>query len=180
MRPKVARSVTVEVERLLRMSTRKYADERSLRSSSRHRWIQTAKAACVYALTVFAIGFVLGAARVLVAVPHVGQTAAVLLESPLMLAASWKLSRWCATRYGLSHDREGARRMGAIALFVLLIAELATAVLCLHINLSQYVAGVLTMPGVIGLAGQICFACFPFLQAASYRGSGQSESADRS
>ncbi|WP_260436069.1 hypothetical protein [Burkholderia sp. Bp9143] len=40
----------------------------------------------------FAIGFALGTIRVLLLVSRLAETAAVLLEVPLLLAASWKVS----------------------------------------------------------------------------------------
>jgi hypothetical protein len=56
------------------------------------------KAGALYALTVFLIGFILGTIRVLIIVPRLGETAAVLLETPLILAASWFFCRWCVDR----------------------------------------------------------------------------------
>ena len=47
------------------------------------------KAGVAYAVTVFAIGFLLGTARVLLLAPRVGSTVAVLVETPVILAASW-------------------------------------------------------------------------------------------
>jgi hypothetical protein len=34
--------------------------------------------------------------RVLLIAPRLGETAAVFLETPLILAASWFVCRWCA------------------------------------------------------------------------------------
>jgi len=82
-------------------------------SCSRIRWIACAEAGCVYALSVFAIGFVLGAIRVLVLAPRLGNAVAVALEVPFMLAVSWKLSRWSASKRGLLTD---AALLGLIAL----------------------------------------------------------------
>jgi hypothetical protein len=56
------------------------------------------KAGALYALIVFLIGFILGTIRVLIIVPRLGETAAVLLETPLILAASWFFCRWCVDR----------------------------------------------------------------------------------
>lgn len=136
------------------------------------RWLRLAacaKAGCVYALSVFAVGFVLGAMRVLLLAPRVGDTAAVVLEAPVMLAVSWKMSRWSASRYGLQTDPGGALLMGAIAFAVLMLAELATAVLFFNRTAAAYVAGFWSVSGAIGLAAQLCFAGFPFVQAGSSR-----------
>ena len=59
-----------------------------------HRWAASAEAGCLYALIVFVVGFVFGAVRVLLIAPRLGETAAVSIEAPFMLAASWNLSRW--------------------------------------------------------------------------------------
>jgi hypothetical protein len=48
----------------------------------------SAKAGVAYAVAVFAIGFLLGTARILLLAPHVGSTIAVSVEVPLILAAS--------------------------------------------------------------------------------------------
>lgn len=46
------------------------------------------KAGALYAIIVFLIGFILGTIRVLLLVPHMGETTAVISELPIMLAAS--------------------------------------------------------------------------------------------
>lgn len=132
------------------------------------RWAACAKAGSVYALGVFAVGFAIGAIRVLWLVPRLGETVAVLLEAPFMLAVSWKMSRWSASKHGLLTDPRSALQMGAIAFAVLMLAELATAVLCFHRTAAEYVAGFWSVPGAIGLAAQACFAGFPFLQASRH------------
>jgi hypothetical protein len=129
------------------------------------RWAACAGAGSVYALSVFAIGFVLGAIRVLLVAPRLGDTAAVLLETPFMLAVSWKISRWRTRTDGLSTDTGGALLMGAIAFAVLMSAELWTAVLAFNRTVAEYFAGFGSVSGAIGLAAQLCFAGFPYLQA---------------
>jgi hypothetical protein len=118
---------------------------------------------------VFAIGFALGAIRVLLLVPRLGDTVAVLLEAPFILAVSWQMSRWSAKRRGLMTDTYGALLMGAISFTVLMSAESVTAVICFNRTLAEYLAGFWSVPGAIGLAAQLCFASFPFLQASSNR-----------
>jgi len=115
-------------------------------------------------LPVFVIGFALGAIRVLLLVPRLGETAAVSLETPFMLAASWNLSRWSAKEHDVLTDTTDALLMGAIALVVLTLAELGTAVLLFRRTVLEYFVGFGSVPGAIGLAGQLCFASFPFLQ----------------
>jgi hypothetical protein len=123
------------------------------------------KAGTAYALIVFAIGFALGAIRVLVLAPHLGATTSVVLETPIMLAFSWKVSRWSTRRFNLQPDRRSRLLMGIAALFVLVVAELGVAVFAFGESPAQYVSGIGSIAGGIGVAAQICFAGFPWLQA---------------
>jgi hypothetical protein len=59
------------------------------------------KAGAVYFTIVFAVGFLLGTVRVLVLVPRVGETAAVMIELPIILAASWITCRWLIARFSV-------------------------------------------------------------------------------
>jgi hypothetical protein len=56
------------------------------------------KAGALYAIIVFVIGFILGTIRVLLVAPRLGETTAVIIEAPIMLAASWFVCRWCVGR----------------------------------------------------------------------------------
>jgi len=47
---------------------------------------------------VFLIGFILGTIRVLLLVPRLGETTAVIVEAPIMLTASWFVCRWSVDR----------------------------------------------------------------------------------
>jgi hypothetical protein len=123
------------------------------------------KAGTTYALLVFAIGFALGAIRVLVLVPHLGATASVVLETPIMLAASWKVAQWSVQWFNLQPDWRSRLLMGIVAFVVLVVAELGVAVFAFGESPAQYVSGIGSIAGGIGFAAQICFAGFPWLQA---------------
>jgi hypothetical protein len=56
---------------------------------------RTTEAGALYATIVFLIGFILGTIRVLLLVPYLGKMTAVIIEAPIMLAASWFVCRWC-------------------------------------------------------------------------------------
>ena len=76
------------------------------------------RAGVIYALIVFLIGFIFGTVRVLLLIPQVGETVAVSLEAPVMLIASWFVSRWCLDWLDVPR-RVGARAvMGAVAITV--------------------------------------------------------------
>ena len=55
-------------------------------------------AGALYAITVFLTGFILGTIRVLLLAPRLGETTAVIIEAPIMLAVGWFVCRWCVDR----------------------------------------------------------------------------------
>lgn len=59
------------------------------------------KASFAYFGLIFALGFAVGTVRVLADVPSLGETGAVVLELPIMLAASWLVCGWLIGRFGL-------------------------------------------------------------------------------
>jgi hypothetical protein len=77
-----------------------------------------------YVALVLAAGFVLGTARVLWLVPRVGTRAAELLEMPLMLVATVLAARWVDRRLPAGTRSRTRLGIGAIALGLLLAAEL--------------------------------------------------------
>lgn len=127
------------------------------------------KAGTAYFAMVFALGFVLGALRVLWLAPYIEETAAVLAEQPVMLTASWIAARWLVRRQHIARPR--ARLvMGATAFVMLMIAELMLAVSLFGQTPNQWLDGVMTMPGPVGLMGQVVFGLMPlFIPRASIR-----------
>ena len=123
-----------------------------------------AKAGLLYFAGIFALGVVLGTLRTFFVAPRLGDLAAVLLELPVILAASWWLSgglvRWLAV------PAHAAPRlmMGATAFGLLMLAELALSVWVFGRTAGQYWAGYTALPMQIGQAGQIGFALFPLLR----------------
>lgn len=123
-----------------------------------------AKAGAVYALAAFLIGFVIGAIRVTLIVPRLGETAAVCLEAPIMLALSWQVSRWSAARFNVPNGFMPRLGMGLVAFTALMALEFALA-LAFGRPPAQYLATFTSIPGAIGLATQAAFAFIPLLQA---------------
>jgi hypothetical protein len=82
------------------------------------------KAGALYAIIVFVIGFILGTIRVLLVAPRLGETTAVILEAPMMLAASWFVCRWCGDRLDVRRTVPARSLMGFVAFLVLMSAEI--------------------------------------------------------
>lgn len=111
-----------------------------------------------YALALFAIGFALALIRVPLLVPRIGETAAVLLELPLMLIAAWHVSRAIVRRAGLPHN--GRVLMGMVYFPLLLLFELLLG-LALGGTVTAIIAGWFATPGLLGIAAQGLAAVFP-------------------
>ena len=122
-------------------------------------------AGIAYCGVVFAVGFVLGALRVTLVVPRLGETVAVALELPVILAISWMACRWLIVRFAVPADRNARLVMGATAFAVLMAAELGVSMIIFGRTLADHLDQYRTAPSLLGLTGQLAFAAFPLLQA---------------
>ena len=120
-------------------------------------------AGALYAIIVFLIGFILGTIRVLLVAPRLGETTAVILEAPMMLAASWFVCRWCVDRLDVRRTVPARLLMGLVAFLVLMSAEVDLGVV-LDRSIIDQLAMHKSASGAIGLAAQVIFAIFPVLQ----------------
>lgn len=127
--------------------------------------IRPAGAGFAYAILTFAVGFALGTVRVLLVVPRVGPTRAVLIELPVILAASWWISRLCVARFRVSRAVAARLVMGVAAFVALMLAEASLSVVLFERPLTEYLVSLTTLAGAIGLAAQVAFAGFPLIQA---------------
>lgn len=119
--------------------------------------------ALVYVSTVFAAAFVLGALRVLVVAPRLGELAAVALEVPVVLGLSWLVAGRVLRRWPL--PLPGQRlAMGGLAFALLMLAETILGITLFGRTPAGILAAMATLPGLIGLAGQIGFALVPALR----------------
>ncbi|WOE75659.1 hypothetical protein [Alterisphingorhabdus coralli] len=116
-------------------------------------------AATLYTLTVFAIGFLLGVLRMLVLVPAMGEMGAVLLELPVILAASAFFARLYVNRYQLRRVTERLIT-GALAFGLLMLLEIILTFLNGG-SLASWMEKLMTAHGAVGLAGQLVFALLP-------------------
>lgn len=131
-----------------------------------------------YFALVFAAGFVLGTLRALVLVPRVGETVAVTLELPVMLAVSWLACGRVLDRFAVPRSPRHRLVMGGVAFLLLMAAELAVSVLAFGRSPAEHVAGYRSWAAASGLAAQILFAAFPLLRPD--RGASGSGTARRS
>lgn len=117
----------------------------------------------VYFAVIFALGFMLGTVRTLFLTPALGEFGAVLLELPVMLAASWIACGVIVRRLKPAPARFQRAVMGAAAFTFLMSAEIALALLVFASTPAQLLAGWAAPAGMAGLVGQFAFAVFPIL-----------------
>lgn len=116
----------------------------------------------LYFAIVFAIGFILGALRTLVVAPLAGDVAAVVIELPLMLGASWLV---CGRLLpALPAGIRPRLVMGGTAFALLMLAEYGMAIWFFGRSPAAYAAAMALPAGLIGLAGQIGFALMPLVR----------------
>jgi hypothetical protein len=112
---------------------------------------------------VFLMGFILGTIRMLLLVPRLGETIAVIVEAPIVLAASWFVCRWCADRLKVRRTVSARSLMGLVAFVVLMSAKVGLGAVFGR-SLVDQLAAFKSSPGAIGLGAQVIFAIFPVIQ----------------
>ena len=106
----------------------------------------------------------LGTIRVLLVVPRLGETMAVIIEAPIMLVASWFVCRGCLDRLNVARTLPARSLMGLVAFLVLMSAEVALGAV-LGRSLLDQLAACGSPAGAFGLGAQVIFATFPVIQA---------------
>ncbi len=122
------------------------------------------RAGCAYFASVFAVGFLLGALRVFVIEPEIGALAAVLVETPFILAASWMLCRYWVRRFNVPPETAPRLFMGFTAFGLLLAAELILGFYGFERSVADQLAAYKQAPGAVGLASQALFGLFPLIR----------------
>jgi len=122
------------------------------------------KAGAAYFLLVFAAGFLLGTVRVMLLAPALGETIAVLMELPVMLAISWFTCRLLVQRFSVPATASARLAMGVGAFIYLMLAEAILAITLFGESLAQFIADFSDLPAQLGLAGQIAFALMPLFE----------------
>ncbi|MFN0023678.1 MAG: hypothetical protein ACKVS5_07230 [Parvularculaceae bacterium] len=122
--------------------------------------------AALYFGLIFALGFVLGALRtgLLAAAPEVSRFHAVLVEAPIMLAASWFVCAFVIRRYLASSTLAARAGMGGGAFLLLALSELLLAMWLLGMTPMEHFRSFGEPSRALGLAAQIVFGLFPLIQ----------------
>jgi hypothetical protein len=123
------------------------------------------KAGAIYFGIVFAAAFALGALRVLYIIPHIGETGAVLIEIPVLLTLSWWVCGAVLKRYPVAQHIGRRALMGLASFTLLMAAEFGLATFFFGRNPDEFLGGLSTPSGAIGLAGQIAFALIPLMRS---------------
>lgn len=118
-------------------------------------------AAALYFALVFAAGFVLGALRVFLLEPRIGEVPATFAELPVMLLVSWLAARHAVKVFRIEARLAARLGMGLLAFALLIGAEFGLGAAGFGRSLDEAAAEMLSPKGLIGLAGQILFALFP-------------------
>jgi hypothetical protein len=140
------------------------------RGSDVHNLRTASLAGIAYTLCVFVFAFAVGTIRITLVAPRLGTLLAVILEAPIVLAASWPVSLWCIRRFRVSSHPRARALMGIVAFLALMLLELGVSILAFGETLDRYFSKYATTPGVVGLAMQICFATIPWVQIHSPSG----------
>jgi hypothetical protein len=135
------------------------------RESFSRRPVPALAAGAAYFALIFTLGFVLGTVRVLVLAPRLGELTVVLLELPVMLAASWIACDRLIARFGVPTGTGHRFAMGAAAFGLLIAAEWLLGHLAFGRSLTEQLARYRSWPAAAGLAGQLAFATFPMLRS---------------
>ncbi len=122
------------------------------------------RAGVAYFIIIFALGFILGTFRVLILVQFISEISAVLLETPLMLGASWFICRALIRKFDVIPTMLARLAMGGSAFTLLMIAEQLLGVFVFGRNLEELLFHYQTVAGAIGLGGQVVFGSFSVVQ----------------
>lgn len=121
------------------------------------------RAGAAYFALVFALGFLLGTIRTLWLEPALGEAGAILVELPIMLAASLAAAVWLIRRFAVPARPVDRLLMGGIALLLLLLAELSLAGALSGQAPVQALGAMLRPARVPGLLAQLLFGLIPLL-----------------
>lgn len=122
------------------------------------------KAGTLYFAIIFAVGFLLGAIRIFILSPYFGETLAVVIELPFILALSWSVCSHLIIRFQVSSAWMSRIIMGSLAFGLLMTAEMALSIIGFDRAIVEHFQTYRTLQGMLGLFGQLLFALFPVIQ----------------
>jgi hypothetical protein len=112
-----------------------------------------------YFLAVFTFAFAMGIARQLVIAPRLGPSAAVLIEVPILVLASWIVARRLLRYRSLTVLERAV--MGATGFTLTIASEAVLSEIMRGQSVADWAATVATPLGLVGLAAQLIFAAIP-------------------
>jgi hypothetical protein len=118
-------------------------------------------AGTIYFLALFALGFLLGAIRVVFIAPRFGQLIGTLAEVPIMLTAAYFICRWALHQWQVSQANAIRWLMVPWFLALLFAFETVLGLTLFGRTLSEQWAALVTQAGVLGLSAQIIAALLP-------------------
>jgi hypothetical protein len=121
------------------------------------------RAAFIYFVIVFGVGFLLGPIRVLWLEPRVGAFCAVLCEAPFLLAAILLASRAAPRLARLTPHAGALLAMGVAALAMQQSADIAVGLAFRGIGLKEQLARFATAEGALYATLLVAFAIMPAL-----------------
>ncbi len=121
-------------------------------------------AGALYALALLSAGTVLGAVRVLLVAPALGEGRALALELPLMLAIAWVACGVILRRQRVATAARPRATMAAVALGCLLAGEAVLAALLVGQSPAAWLAGLARPEALPGLAAQLVAAALPLVR----------------
>lgn len=133
-------------------------------SPSAPRSSRVPHAAVIYFVLVFAVGMLLGPARVLWLEPWLGKALAVLLEAPLLIGAMWFAARAAPAWTHVEGGWISFLSIGVTALAVQQVADLAVGFGFRGMTLADQLAYFATPAGMIYAVTLIVFALMPLMR----------------
>lgn len=130
---------------------------------------KSVRAGALYFLVVFGVGFVFGIVRTTLLAPRTGETLAVLIELPFILAIAWWSCRLILRGMALPPTLRSRLPMAVTAFALLMAAEAALSVVLFGRPIVSPLQLADSAAGALGFAGQVVFALFPLFMNARAR-----------
>ncbi|WP_300974676.1 hypothetical protein [Sphingomonas sp. LHG3406-1] len=130
-------------------------------------------AGLAYGFAAFLLGFLLGTIRVLFVASSIGETAATLIELPLMLGAGWFACAWLVRRLLVPSEARPRLIMGLTAFALLATCERVFGLTLFDRSHAEQVAALRTTAGSLGLCAQLLFAALPVVRLMAEKRGGR-------